>query len=84
MKKECAFVVSIQFPALLAFDVGIEYEAPLTEAFHKHHADVGQAVLVDGGQRHGGWIARLAPGRFLEPGGKQPQRLVSLGEITTC
>src|SRR5262249_14999381 len=38
MKKKRAFVVAIQFPALLAVDIGIEYEAALTEALHKHHA----------------------------------------------
>ena len=33
---------------------------PLAEAFHQHHADIGQAVRIDGGQRHRGGIARLA------------------------
>src|SRR5262249_34763608 len=71
MKKQRAFVVSIQFPALLAVDIGIEHEALLAEALHKHHADVGQAVLVDGGQRHGGGRAPLAPARLLATSDEQ-------------
>ncbi len=74
---------SIQFPPFWAVDVGVEHESPLVEALHQHHANIRQAVGVDGGERHGGGVAWLVAGCLVEPGGKQPQRLVGLGEITT-
>jgi len=83
VKKQRALSIPIQFSPFLAVDIGKEHESSLVEAFHQHHADIGEAVGIDGGQRHGGRIARLAAACFLEPGGKQPQRLVRLGEITT-
>ena len=83
MKEQRAFAILIQFSPFLAVDIGEEYESALVETFHQHHADIGKAVRIDGGQRHGGRVAWLAAARLLEPSGKQPQGLVRLGEITT-
>ena len=82
MKHQRSLGVAGELAALLALRIGIENEAALVEALEQHHAGVGQAVGVDGGERHGGGIARLALGRLLEPGGEQLQRLVGLSEIT--
>ena len=53
------FVARIQFPSLLAVDIGVEHESALVEAFHQHHANIGQSIGVDGRQRHGAGVARL-------------------------
>src|SRR3982075_969692 len=82
VEEQGALGASIKLATLLAVDVGVEHEPALVEALHQHHADVGPAVGVDGGERHGGGVARLAPNRLLEPGGKQPQRLRGLGGNT--
>ena len=83
MKDQRRLGVDVQFPSFLAVHVGVEHESALIDALQQHHAGIRQSVGVDSGQRHGGRIARLRGCRLAEPGGKQPQRLVRRGEITT-
>ena len=83
MEQQGGLVGPVQLEAFLAVDIGEKHPSVLIEALHQHHADVGQALGVDGRERHGGRIARLAAGRFFEPRSEQAQRLVRLGEITT-
>ncbi len=82
MKQHGGFGAAVELAALLASDVGVEDKAALVEALHQHHANVRSAIGIDGGERHGGGVARLRAACLLEPGRKQPQRLVGLCEIT--
>lgn len=72
----------VQLLPFLAGHVGVEDESPFVETLHEDHANIGQAIRIDRGERHRGRIAWLAPCRIREPGGKQAQRLVGFGKIT--
>jgi hypothetical protein len=67
-----------------AFEIGVENKTLLVETLEQHHADVRHAVLVHGRQRDGAGVVRLAFHRIVEPFGKEPERLRSLGEVTAC
>ena len=82
MEQQRALMGGVQLPSLLTVDIRVEDESAFIEALHQHHAHVGQSVGIDGGERHCGRVAWLACFCLLEPGGKQPQRLVGLREIT--
>ena len=65
-----------------AFGVRVKHEAVLVEAFQQHHPRIGPAVGVDSRKRHCLGIDRFGASGVGEPGGKQAQRLVGLGEVT--
>ena len=69
----------------MAFDaaeVGVEHEAALIEALQQHHPHIGQAVGIDGRERHGVGVDRFGALGLGKPSRKQPQRLVGLGKVT--
>ena len=55
----------------------------LVEALQEDHAHVGQAVGVDGGERHGVRIVRLGRLRLAKPFGEQRQGFGGIGEVIT-
>ena len=72
------------FHALATFEIGVEHEAPLVEALEENHAHIGQARLVDGGERQCVGIVGLGFPGILEPVAKQGVGFVFLGEVTAC
>ena len=72
----------VELAALGAFPVRVEHEAARVVLLHQHHAQIGRAVRVHRGQRHGGGIVDLLRLRLGEPGVEQGERLRGFGEVT--
>ena len=60
-----------QFLALLALEIRVEDKTALIDALQQHHADIGQAFLIDGGERHGVGVIGFGFFRIGEPIGKE-------------
>ena len=84
VKQQCGLGICGQLAALPAGDVAVEHETVGVVALHQHHSDVGKALGIDGGERHGVGIAGLGLHGFREPVAKQRKRLLGIGEITGC
>src|SRR6266404_9034696 len=84
VKQQRGLGICGQLAALLAGDVAVEHETVGVVALHQHHADVGKALRIDGGERHGVGVAGLGLHGFREPVAKQRKRLLGIGEITGC
>jgi len=82
MEEQRGLRIGGKLAALLTVQVGVEDRALVVEAFEQDHTDVRHAAAVDGCDRHGIGVIRLAPRRLLKPFAEQPQRLVGHGEIT--
>ena len=65
-----------------ALGIRVKHEAALVEAFRQNLARIGPTVGVDRGKRHCLGIYRFGTFSVGEPGGKQAQWLVGLGEVT--
>ena len=83
MKHQRGHRVGVQFAPFLAVQVGVENESPLIDTLEQHHTGIGRPIGIDGRQRHGGGVARFCGSGLLQPGGKQANRIVRGGEITT-
>ena len=86
MEIQCGLAGGEKLAALGAFGVGVEDEATARRArgvdtLQEHHADVGHAVGVDRGQRHGIGVVGLVACRFGHPGIEQGERLLGGTEI---
>ena len=57
-----------QFAALVGFRVRVENEAVLVDAVQQHHADIRQAVGIDGRESHGVRVVELGRPCLLHPG----------------
>ena len=82
MQHERGLGPGLELGALRAFGVRVEDEAARVGRLDQHHAHVRQAVRIDGGERRGVRIARLACLGCLEPGVEKPKRLVGLHKVT--
>ena len=68
------------FLALLAFVIRVKNKAALIGIFQKHHADIGQALLIDGGERHAVGIIGFGFFRIRQPIGKELEGIIALGK----
>ena len=59
----------------------IQDKAALVGAFEQDHPHIGQAVGIDGGERHGLGIDRLGGLGLGHPGAEQGERVRGFGEI---
>jgi len=69
---------------LPALEICVEDEFTLVEALEKHHPHVRHPGRVDGGERHGVRIVRLARFGGVEPIGKQCEGVGPREKVITC
>ena len=80
MEAEGGLLRAQDFLALLAFVIRVEDKAALIGILQKHHADIGQALLIDGGERHAVGIIGFGFFRVGQPIGKDLKGIVALGK----
>ena len=67
MKDERGLRVGEKLAPLGALEIGEEDESPGVVVLEENHADIGQAVAVDGRQRHGIGIVQFGGFRLGKP-----------------
>ena len=82
MEKQRRLGLRDELAALGALVIRVEDEPVLVEILQQHHADIGQAVRVDGGERHGVRIVRLALLGLEKPGSEEAEGIASFREVT--
>jgi len=78
------FFLAEDLPALLAFEIRVEHEAAVIDAFQQHHAHIRQAIFVHRGESHRVRIVDLGSRRILQPFGKKRERFIFFREVTGC